>query len=303
MSEPLPAAMLAMIAGHFGETPGDCVRLGGGFSHTAFAFVLRGHRYVAKAASSDAYQRELWHEAETLVGLDRVTRGGVPHARQVAHISGADWHVLVLEFCDGAPGPQLFGGPARTRAAAYRHLARLLARLHRAEFAALRPLQNDAARASSFSLAKRATWGAQQLPTLALPDALQRPLLAALKHRAWRSANPVFVHGDAGLHNLLYRPGGSVLLDWEWAGWGPAQSDLAWLAWTLRWRKLEALWPATLDAYHRELGETSAWSAAHARAFVLGRIALLLIRSKDNPPMLAEWLRRAEFTLALRSIA
>ncbi|NTU83387.1 MAG: phosphotransferase, partial [Chloroflexales bacterium] len=137
-----------------------------------------------------------------------------------------------------------------------------------------------------------------------LPDDLRAPLAAALAHPAWRPARPRPVHGDAGLHNILWGPAGLALLDWELAGWGDPRLDLAWVAWTIRFRGLPvALWDALLAGYGRERATALGLDEEVLRALALGQVAALLARAAGRAKAWEEWLRRTRWTLHLNQIA
>jgi aminoglycoside phosphotransferase (APT) family kinase protein len=304
MTQPLPEPVAGALRDLFGVEPVHATALTGGFSHRAWRCEFGGERVVIKASNSEPYRAELWHEAEALIGLNRVRRN-TRHARHIAYAQNGDWHVLVQQFVDGVPGVSLFAeNKAQNLRKAYVELARVLAALHKTEVGPLRALQNDVARANSFSMRNRAAHARTHLTALKLPAPLNAALDAALRHRAWRSTPTVFLHGDAGLHNMLWRARGrgtlAALLDWEWSGWGPALCDLAWLQWTMRWRKVEQLWPAVIEAYDRQCGAATQLSPAAMRAIQLGQIAMILLRSANNPPAFAEWLRRADWTVAAK---
>jgi aminoglycoside phosphotransferase (APT) family kinase protein len=138
------------------------------------------------------------------------------------------------------------------------------------------------------------------LPDLALDAGLREELAASLVHSAWRPAAPRLVHGDAGLHNLLWDGRITALLDWEWAGCGPPLLDLAWVYWTMRWRSLPGqLWHTFLRAYGPGPALAAVDIPGALRALALGQVAGILARSTGEPAAWAEWLRRVHWTLAL----
>ncbi len=93
--------------------------------------------------------------------------------------------------------------------------------------------------------------------------------LAAMKHEALRQAAPkidaalngarfkTLVHGDAKLENVCFAAGGGevALVDFQYVGGGVGVKDVAYfLSSCLSARECEALVPAYLDDYFRELG-------------------------------------------------
>ena len=137
------------------------------------------------------------------------------------------------------------------------------------------------------------------MPGLELAPGLRGALAASLDQPAWRSGPAALVHGDAGLHNLLWQPEGATLLDWEWAGWGSPLIDLAWVRWTLRWRAAAELWAAWVGRYRERNPAAPHAGPAELDRIALGQIACILVQVAGQPAAYAEWLRRAEWTLSL----
>jgi aminoglycoside phosphotransferase (APT) family kinase protein len=116
----------------------------------------------------------------------------------------------------------------------------------------------------------------------------------------WPTPATCLVHGDAGLHNLLWDGSIAALLDWEWGGAGNPLLDLAWVGWTMRWRQLPGhLWPAFLAAYMSLEPPDLVITPDALRALALGQIAGILVRVAGQPAAWEEWLRRARWTLSL----
>ena len=90
---------------------------------------------------------------------------------------------------------------------------------------------------------------------------------------------------------------GLTLLDWELGGWGDPRLDLAWVAWTLRFRALPApCWEALLAGYGRERAQALGLDSAALQALALGQVAGLLARAAGRPAW-DEWVRRARWTV------
>jgi aminoglycoside phosphotransferase (APT) family kinase protein len=172
----------------------------------------------------------------------------------------------------------------------YAELGRLLAAIHTA----------PAALAPELLIEERARALRSSLRDLALDVEVRAELAASLEHPAWRPTAPRLVHGDAGLHNVLWAGRITALLDWEWAGCGEPLLDLAWVYWTMRWRDLPGrLWRTFLDAYGSGPAAEAGRQPGALRALALGQVAGILARSRDEPAAWAEWLRRAHWSLAL----
>ena len=284
----LPERALPLLAAAF---PGQEIQLlaptAGGFSHPSAFLAIGGRRCVAKAAEAAPKRAGLRHEAAVLRAL---AGHGVAAPALLALCEDAEWTVEVLAALPGEPGMACYGRAPAEQDAALAALAGLLAATHAAPLAPL----------AGARLPERAAEVRAQLPALDLDPAVQGALAGALAQPIWQAEAGRLVHGDAGLHNLLWHPAAPALLDWELAAWGQPLLDLAWVWWTLRWRDLPAArWHAFLAAYHAAGGGRRAARAEDMRALVLGQIAGLLVRSQGQPPALAEWQRRAAWSLAL----
>lgn len=291
---PLPPPVADLLAAAFPGAPvAGLAPAVGGFSNLTLRATIAGAPCVLKAASRPAKRADLRREARALALLDG-RRLGAPRA--LAFREGGGWSLLVTARRPGAPGLSLYGAPAAAIAPACAALGRALARLHAAPIAPPADL-------GDLAIAGRAAAAAEALGALPLPPELRAPLAEALAHPAWRPARPRLVHGDAGLHNILWGRRGLTLLDWELAGWGDPRLDLAWAAWALRFRGAPAeLWAALLDGYGRERAAALGLDDGAIRALALGQIAALLARAAGGPAW-DEWLRRARGTLQLKRIA
>lgn len=279
----LPGAPLAIVAPTVG-----------GFSNLSVTARVGGAPCVVKVASSPAKVADLRREAGVLALL-RGRRLAAPAA--LAFAEGGGYAVLVTRRRAGRPGITLYGSAQADLERACAALGRTLARLHGA---AIAPPAGEA----DLRIGARAAALVATLDGLPLPADLRAPLAEALAHPAWKTEQPRLIHGDAGLHNVLWSARGLTLLDWELAGWGDPRLDLAWAAWTLRFRAAPpSLWAALLDAYGRERAASLGLAEEIARAFALGQVAALLARAAGSPPAWEEWLRRARLTLHLNQIA
>jgi aminoglycoside phosphotransferase (APT) family kinase protein len=282
----LPDQVLALVAAALpGQPIADLKATEGGFSHRTALATIAGRRCLIKAAEAPAKRADVRHEARVLALL----RGqGLPAPEPIALAEGEGWTVGISAALPGRAGISLYAQP-ELLPQAYRELGRLLARVHAAPLPPPTP---------ALLLAERARADQAALPELGLPPALSAELDAALAHPAWRPAAPHLVHGDAGLHNLIWDDGAAALVDWEWSGWGAPALDLAWVGWTMRWRAVDpGLWDVFLGAYRAAGGAPEAPDPATNRALALGQIAGILVRVRDQLPARAEWLRRAHWTL------
>lgn len=291
----LPGPVAALLAAAFPGAPvADLAPTVGGFSHLSVAARIGAERCVVKAATLPAKVADLRREARVLAILAG-RRLGAP--APLAFAEGGGWAALVTRRRPGAPGVALLGGPPDGLAPACAALGRALARLHAAPVG---PPDGG----GDLLIAGRAAELAARLDGLPLPAGLRGPLADALAHPAWRPGRPRLVHGDAGLHNVLWGRRGLTLLDWELAGWGDPRLDLAWAAWALRFRGLPPqLWGALLDGYGRARAAALGLDDESLKALALGQIAGLLARAAGRPAHWEEWVRRAGATLHLNQIA
>lgn len=282
LAEPIHALLAAAFAG---QAVAELAPTEGGYSHQTMFATIGGRRCVVKAATSPAKRTDVRRDARVLVLLEG-QRLPTPHL--LALCEDADWTVAVTAALGGHSGMRLYDQPAAL-AAAYRELGALLAHVHRTAPA---PSEPDVLLAERFR--------PELLAALDLEPALHSEFASSLAHPAWRPARAALVHGDAGLHNVLWDERIVGLLDWEWSGWGNPLLDLAWVYWTMRWRTVDpALWTMFIGGYQAGGAALEAANAASLRALALGQIAGILARTHGQPAARAEWLRRAEWTLAL----
>jgi aminoglycoside phosphotransferase (APT) family kinase protein len=284
----LDPRVLDLLATVFPGAPiGDLAPTTGGFSHQSAYVTIGGQRCVVKAASLSQRRSTLRREARALKLL---SGSGLPVPTLLALAEDDDWTVEVQGFIAGAHGLRVLAEAPADLERVYRELGQLLAALHSAPLPDPGPgLSSDTASATRAAL-----------PGLPLDAGMRAALAASLDHPVWAPAAPCLVHGDAGLHNLLWDGRITALLDWEWGGWGQPLLDLAWVYWTMRWRSLPGqLWQTFLRAYGAGPALAAASSSGALRALAIGQVASILARSKDEPAAWAEWLRRVDWTLAL----
>jgi aminoglycoside phosphotransferase (APT) family kinase protein len=279
----LPDQVLELVAAAFpGQPVGEVTPAEGGFSHHTAIATIGARRCAIKAASGAAKRADVRHEARMLALL-----GGrqLPCPQLLALTENDTWSVAISAAVAGRAGIHLYQQP-NLLAGAYRELGELLAAVHRT------PITPPD---SNLLVAERCRAVQKQLPALGLGPALLGVCAASLAHPAWQPASPRLVHGDAGLHNVLWDGRISAVLDWEWSGWGNPLLDVAWVYWTMRWRAVAPeLWDAFLGSYRGARAD-----AGSLRALVFGQIAGILARVHEQPAARAEWLRRANWTLAL----
>ncbi|MFN8570265.1 MAG: phosphotransferase [Kouleothrix sp.] len=257
----------------------------GGFSHHSALVTIGARRCVLKAAEHPPGRAALRHEARVLTllqdtGLPAPALGWPARRQRLDDHGHAD--AAGRQRCDdlrAARTGAARGELAHSRACSRRFINR---RCGRPAIRCCWPTAPAGAR----------TAGAPPARHPVARGAYRQP-----DHPAWHTGSTSLVHGDAGLHNLLWHPSAPALVDWEWAGWGNPHLDLAWVWWTLRWRQAPgALWQAFEQQYHQIVPHPRTPAGA-LRALALGQIAGILTRVAGQPEAYAEWVRRAAWTL------
>lgn len=282
----LPEAAIELLA-TMGFEPSEYTPTKGGFSHqSTIATINNEQRCVIKAANTDAKRASLGYEAHM---LDLLRSSQLPVPNLIALIEDDDWTIEIIEFLPGTNGLTILADSSQAVDRLYHALGQALKQLH---YAPIIPNHPDK------TLAKRTAALRETVANMPLPSNIQQALLDSLAHEAWAVPNKHLVHGDPGLHNLLWDDPDLALIDWEWAGWGDPRQDLAWIWWTMQWRKLPvAYWDAFLDGYNPEHPEEL--SAQSLQTIALGQIAFVLTQARDHEADWQEWQARAEWTLHL----
>jgi aminoglycoside phosphotransferase (APT) family kinase protein len=277
----LPPPVAALAARALGEPIGELAPTYGGFSNLTLFATVGGRRCVIKAASTPTKQADVRREAALLPLL---AAAGLPSPPLLAFAEDADWSVALTAALPGRNGLQLLADAPEALPAIFEALGPALATSHRA-------LLRDAL--PHMALAERVAEAQAALASRGLPQ----PLYASLADALWQAPGGL-VHGDVGLHNLLWDGQRLSLLDWEWASLGPPLLDLAWLRWTIRWRGLpESLWRRFAASY-AAAGGAAVLDPPALATLALGQIGLIMVRVADQPAAYAEWLRRLDWTLA-----
>jgi aminoglycoside phosphotransferase (APT) family kinase protein len=276
----LPPAVAALAESALGGAIIGLAPTVGGFSNLSRRAQIGGQTCVIKAAQLSLKRADLHREAAVLPLLP---------ARQIlappllALVEDETWTVLITAELPGLPGVALLEGDRHDLPAVCVALGSMLARLH----------AGPAPKLPSLALGPHLMAARKTLDCADVSGELRSALLTALDSSAW-AESPCLIHGDSGIHNLLWDGRRAALLDWEWAAAGPPAFDLAWLRWTMRWRGLpEDRWHEALESYGRP-----AISDHILHALALGQIAMILARAVGQPAARAEWLRRALWTLA-----
>jgi aminoglycoside phosphotransferase (APT) family kinase protein len=251
----------------------------GGFSHTTLVVSIGDMPCVAKAGVIAARREDIRRESDALT---LAAAAGLPAPRRLALLEDADTTVLLAERLPGQAGVTLYQAPPAQRCAALARLGELMSQIHAV------PADDD-----SMSLAPIA------VPHDSLVAALTGEPDAAMLLACFDAAGAMLpqrrrlVHGDAGLHNLVWHGDTGALVDWEWAGWGDPLLDLGWISWTLGFRQVATAESACFWRHYA--ADRPDPALLHAAA--LARIAHLLVRVAGIPAARAEWLRRARRTV------
>jgi aminoglycoside phosphotransferase (APT) family kinase protein len=285
----IPAPVINLLQSAFpGQPIGDFAATTGGFSNLTAIVTIGAQRCVIKAAATALKRADVRREATTLRLLQAID---LPFPSLLALVEDDRWTIAVTRWVAGEHGLAVLERAPEQLESLYRALGLLLAKVHRTPLAtpALAPQLEDRMR---HALAR--------LPALELESDLSAALLEGLEHPIWRAQPHRLVHGDAGLHNLLWDGRITALLDWEWAGWGTPLLDLAWLYWTIQWRSLpSALWQSLLTGYGAGPALANGAAPGELRALALGQIASILARAHGQPGPWEEWQRRLRWTIEL----
>lgn len=282
----VPEAAIDLLV-TMGFEPNKYTPTHGGFSHqSTIATINQEQRCVIKAANSDAKRASLSHEAQM---LDLLRSSQLPVPSLIALLEDDDWTIELIEFLPGTNGLTILAEEPHVVPNLYLQLGRALKQLHSVTVSPMSPDK---------TMAKRTAELRDTLSTLPLPASLLEALLDSLAHEVWALPNRQLVHGDPGLHNVLWQEPQLALIDWEWAGWGDPRQDLAWIWWTMQWRKMpQAYWESFLEGYMPEQPELL--SAQSLQTIALGQIAFVLTQAYGNEADWLEWQARAEWTLHL----
>lgn len=279
----LPPALDALIVASTGNEPRDLAPTFGGFSNLTVSATLAGQRCIIKAATVPAKRAGIRREAALLEAL----RGsGLPVPVLLTFAEDATWTVAVMLELPGVNGLRVLANAPAALPDVFAALGMALGYVHGTPPPAL----------AHFLFVERCANARVTLGNANIPHAVRDALMDSLDHPAWHTMPVGFVHGDIGLHNLLWDGAQLALLDWEWAGAGPVALDLAWLQWTMHWRSLDdTLWSIFCAAYTATgKGNTLPTSEA-AHALALGQIALILAQTEGAA--FAEWLGRAQWAI------
>ena len=264
----------------------------GGYSNLSYHVELDGRPVVVKAATLSSKRADLRREARMLSLLALPGDITLPVPLVIAHGDYGDWTVTVLDFVAGEHG---------LAALEFKPLANLesrailLARLLQAvQSAAPQPVLDP-----DLDIPTRV---AELRPFVESVDVLPdvRALMIASIESTIVRRGVALVHGDFGLHNVLWRieskparVGLAALLDWEFAGWGCPLTDVAWLWWTLRFRGIaDRVWVPFVEAYGDWALRGIGFEAANVLDLV--RVQMIQLLSRTDPASAAhgEWLRR-----------
>ena len=266
----------------------------GGHSNLVFICALEdGRRVIVKAATSSWKRADVERESAILGVL---ADESLPVPRLIATHHDDEWAIMVTEFIDGRQGlsvlTELAHNPALP-AVIGTLTARILRVIHSTS---PQPLVGN-----SFDRAQQVSALVVPLRVSGAPSDVVDALLPALEHPL-HQRGVSFVHGDPGLHNLLWFPQASAqagalrvaaVVDWEMAGWGNPLTDVAWVWWTFWFRGLP---PATAEAFAREYGlwvfAAMGWSSDTVDAAVRAQMAALLVRTEPGSAARTVWIER-----------
>ena len=107
------------------------------------------------------------------------------------------------------------------------------------------------------------------------------------------------VHGDYGSHNTIVSDEFMVIIDWEWAGWGKPEFDIAWVLWFLHLHYpnyCNELSKIFIDEYL--LHKNIEINKNVIKKYSLYKVINILSKAiKMDEKIETEWIRRLEWTL------
>jgi aminoglycoside phosphotransferase (APT) family kinase protein len=285
----LPTEVVHLLQAAFpGQPISDFAATTGGFSNLTVIASIGVQRCVIKAATTALKRADVRREGAL---LQLLPADQLPIPRLLALVDDQEWTIAVTGWLAGEHGLAVLERAPDQLEALYYALGKLLANIHSMPVSAptLAPQLED-----------RMDDALAHLPALELESDLRAALREGLEHPIWRTQPQGLAHGDAGLHNLLWDDRITTLLDWEWAGWGTPLLDLAWLYWTIQWRRLPpTLWHSLLTGYNAGPALARGATPDEMRALVLGQIASILVRAQGQPSAWEEWQRRLRWTIGL----
>jgi aminoglycoside phosphotransferase (APT) family kinase protein len=285
----LPPALADRVESLLGERVRSAEAAVGGHSNLVFSV----NDVVIKAATSPIKRADVAREIALLRKLD-----GLSCASPTVVGSHVDdeWVLLATIKSAGTPGTVLLPDLLANReygAAFGTLMGRLLRSIHGS---APHPIAGE-----MFERVGLLADAAVRLASLDIAPNVRDTLLSAI-HDPVHQRGVAFLHGDAGLHNVLLETstdaGSSGLriaafVDWELGGWGNPLTDVSWLYWTMSFRGFdEWAWPAFADAYGAWALRAIGWSDLSVMSSILGQMALLLARTDSGTAVRDVWLTR-----------
>ena len=283
----LSAEMRAAIERAFpGETLGAAAPTFGGYSNVSVVLPVGARLLVAKIAYTQLKRTDVRREARVLTALQT---SDLPIPRLVALLEEENSTIELLDYIPGTNGMRFFSADQEQLPALFAAVGQTLGAVHGYTL-------DD--KGHDLDLTARYEEVRHSLASSGLPTHISASLSHALIHPIWLQTADRLVHGDAGLHNILWDGQLRALLDWEWAGRGMPLLDLAWTAWIVRFRELPpTLWEAFLAAYTASADAPPKATPDEVRALALGQVAAILGRAVPGSWSHSEWLRRAELSL------
>jgi len=264
------------------------VRLTGGYTHTTF--LMEGTSPLLVAKVSGSLDADLRNEISCLNFLKK--SGITPIIHDVLDI--ADRCVVLMDYKPGLHGQSIIdSGQLEQAQLVYENLGRFLAsHIHSHTYHA----DPYGIRQSNASLQK------SKVDAPFVPEKLimqSNVILSGLNDnkQIW-----VLTHGDYGSHNVLFEEGSSFnVLDWEWAEWGNALNDVAWVCWFTKLHYAEiavVLNKCFIDEYmsHNPISI----SPDQLKAYSVYKVWNVLDRVRHAAAEVqAEWVRRLEWTIQI----
>lgn len=262
LTEPLhpidTRALRAYMDAHVEKTDGDLLveQFQGGQSNPTYKVTAGNQRYVLRRKppgqllpSAHAVERE-YRILTALAGSDVPVPATYALCEDASVIGTA---FFLMDYVEGRIlwNPTLPGMARDDRAAHYDELNRVIAALHRFDFAAAGV--SDFGRPGNYIERQIARWSKQYQAAAAERIPAMDRLIEWLPHHAPPGDETCVVHGDYRLDNVIFHPAEPrvlAVLDWELSTLGHPLSDFAYqvMAWRLAPQEFRGLKGADLEA-------------------------------------------------------
>ena len=266
----------------------DCklVRLTGGY--TNITFLLEGTSPLLVAKVTRLMDPDTLNEINSLNFLKK--SGIAPIIHDVLEISNMS--IVLMDYRQGVNGQSILdSGDLEHSKIVYKNLGQFLAsQIHSTSL----NTSHHGIRKSNTAMLK------SNLEAEFVPENLIRQSSIVLSSLDDNEQNWVLTHGDYGPHNILSDTENNFsVLDWEWAEWGNALNDVAWICWftKLHYSEIANILNRTFIEEYISYNPISI-APDQLKTCSVYKVWNVLDRVRHaKREVKAEWLRRLEWTL------